>query len=90
MLEVWTAPLAFVYIHESLQYVFLGVDIILKLEGGYVVLEHLARPRRPRLPMLAGLLMPAVIALAVWPYVPLFAAIMFLAVVGTAIRYVGG
>ncbi|AFA39122.1 hypothetical protein Pogu_1095 [Pyrobaculum oguniense TE7] len=77
-------PLAYIYVHEVAQYLALGVDISLRLEGGYIVLEPLGRPRRPRAALIACALAPAALV------APLFSAVISISVVLTLARYVGG
>jgi len=62
--ETWLAPVVFIYLHETTQYVLLGSEVELKLEGGYVVLEPQGRPRRPRLTLIAGIAVPAAVGVA--------------------------
>jgi len=56
--ETRLAPVVFIYLHEATQYVLLGSEVELKLEGGYVVLEPRGRPRRPRLALIVGITAP--------------------------------
>ena len=87
--ETWLAPAVFIYLHEATQYVLLGSEVELKLEGGYVVLEPRGRPRRPRLALIAGIAAPAAVGAATWFLVPMFSTIIFIATILTLLRYVG-
>jgi hypothetical protein len=87
--ETWLAPVVFIYLHEATQYVLLGSEVELKLEGGYVVLEPRGRPRRPRLALIAGIAGPAAVGVATWFLAPMFSTIIFIASVLTLLRYVG-
>ena len=87
--ETWLAPFVFIYLHETTQYVLLGSEVELKLEGGYVVLEPQGRPRRPRLTLIAGIAAPAAVGVATWPLAPMFSTIIFIATILTLLRYVG-
>ncbi|MGC8583852.1 MAG: hypothetical protein ACP5MH_08990 [Thermoproteus sp.] len=89
-IEVFLAPFAYIYVHETAQYIALGVDVELRLEEGYVVLEPRGNPKRPRGAVVAGALAPAVVGLASLPYAPLFSLIVLLSVALTLARYVGG
>jgi len=85
--ETWLAPVVFIYLHEATQYVLLGSEVELKLEGGYVVLEPRGRPRRPRLALIAGI--AAFVGVATWFLASMFSTIIFIASVLTLLRYVG-
>ncbi len=87
--ETWLAPVVFIYLHEATQYVLLGSEVELKLEGGYVVLEPRGRPRRPRLALIAGTAAPAAVGVATWYLAPMFSTIIFIATILTLLRYVG-
>jgi hypothetical protein len=87
--ETWLAPAVFIYLHEATQYVLLGSEVELKLEGGYVVLEPRGRPRRPRLALIAGIAAPAAVGAATWFLAPMFSTIIFIATILTLLRYVG-
>ncbi len=87
--ETWLAPVVFIYLHETTQYVLLGSAVELKLEGGYVVLEPRGRPRRPRLALIAGIAAPAAVGVATWLLAPMFSTIIFIATILTLLRYVG-
>ena len=87
--ETWLAPVVFIYLHETTQYVLLGSEVELKLEGGYVVLEPRGRPRRPRLALIAGIAVPAAVGVATWFFASMFSTIIFIATVLTLLRYVG-
>lgn len=88
--QIWLAPLAYIYVHETAQYLALDTDVLLKLEGGYVVLEPLGRPKRPRGALIAGTLAPASVGALAVTVAPLFSAIIFISTVLTLARYVGG
>jgi hypothetical protein len=88
--ETWLAPVVFIYLHEAAQYVLLGSEVDLKLEGGYVILEPRGRPRRPRLALIAGIAAPAAVGAATWLLAPMFSTIIFIASVLTLLRYAGG
>ena len=85
--ETWLAPVVFVYLHETTEYVLLGSEVELKLEGGYVVLEPRGRPRRPRLALIAGIAAP--VGVATRFLAPVFSTIIFIASVLALLRYVG-
>jgi hypothetical protein len=87
--ETWLAPVVFIYLHETTQYVLLGSEVELKLEDGYVVLEPRGRPRRPRLALIAGIAAPAAVGAATWYLAPMFSTIIFIATILTLLRYVG-
>jgi len=87
--EAWLAPVVFVYLHETTEYVLLGSEVELKLEGGYVVLEPRGRPRRPRLALIAGIAVPAAVGVATWYLAPMFSTIIFVVTILTLLRYVG-
>ncbi len=87
--ETWLAPIVFVYLHETTQYVLLGSEVELKLEGGYVVLEPRGRPRRPRLALVAGIAEPAAVGVATWYLAPMFSTIILIATILTLLRCVG-
>ncbi len=89
-LEIWPAPLAYIYVHETAQYLALGADVLLKLEGGYIVLEPLGKPKRPRAAVVAGALAPAALGALAAVTAPLFSAIILISVVLTLARYVEG
>jgi ABC-2 type transport system ATP-binding protein len=74
--ETWLAPVVFIYLHEATQYVMLGSEVELKLEGGYVVLEPRGRPRRPRLALIAGIAAP--VGVATWHLAPMFSTLFLL------------
>lgn len=88
--EVWLAPLVYIYVHEVAQYIALGAEVELKLEGGYIVLEPRGKPKWPRGAVIAGALAPTAISLASLLYAPLFSLIILIAVVLTSVRYVKG
>ncbi len=85
--ETWLAPVVFIYLHEATQYVLLGSEVELKLEGGYVVLEPRARPRQPRLALIAGIAAP--VGVATWYLAPMFSTMFMIATILTLLRYVG-
>jgi len=85
--ETRLAPVVFIYLHEATQYVLLGSEVELKLEGGYVVLEPRGRPRRPRLALVAGVAAP--VGVATWFLAPMFSTIILIATIVTLLRYVG-
>jgi hypothetical protein len=85
--ETWLAPVVFVYLHETTEYVLLESEVGLKLEGGYVVLEPRGRPRRPRLALIAGIAAP--VGVATWFLAPVFSTIIFIATILALLRYVG-
>jgi hypothetical protein len=87
--ETRLAPVVFIYLHETTQYVLLGSEVELNLEGGYVVLEPRGRPRRPRLALIAGIAAPAAVGVATWFLAPMFSTIILIASVLTLLRYVG-
>jgi ABC-2 type transport system ATP-binding protein len=77
--ETRLAPVVFIYLHETTQYVLLESEVGLKLEGGYVVLEPRGRPRRPRLALVAGIAAPAAVGAATWFLAPMFSTVTFIA-----------
>ena len=77
--ETWLATVVFVYLHETTEYVLLGSEVELKLEGGYVVLEPHGRPRRPLLALIAGIAVPAAVGVATWFLDPMFSTMIFIA-----------
>jgi hypothetical protein len=85
--ETRLAPVVFIYLHEATQYVLLGSEVELKLEGGYVVLEPRGRPRRPRLALIVGTAVP--VGIATWFLAPMFSTIILIVSVLTLLRYVG-
>jgi hypothetical protein len=84
--ETWLAPVAFINLHETTQYVLLGSEVELKLEDGYVVLEPRRGPRRPRLALIAGIAAP--VGIATWFLAPMFLQ-LYIATILTLLRYVG-
>jgi len=85
--ETWLAPVVFVYLHETTEYVLLGSEVELKLGGSYV--EPRGRPRRPRLALIAGIAVPAAVGVTTWFLAPMFSTIIFIATILTLLRYVG-
>ena len=75
--ETWLAPVVFIYLHEATQYVLLGSEVELKLDGGYVVLELRGRPRRPRLALVAGIAVPAAVGVATWFFASMFSTCFY-------------
>ncbi|MFP3169204.1 MAG: hypothetical protein RXO32_09725 [Thermoproteus sp.] len=88
-IETWLAPVVFIYLHETAQYILLGSEVELKLEGGYVVLEPRGRPRRPRLALIVGIAAPVAVGIATWFLAPIFSTIILIATILTLLRYVG-
>jgi len=80
-------PVVFIYLQEATQYVLLGSEVELKLEGSYVVLEPRGRPRRPRLALIVGIAAP--VGVATWFLAPMFSTTIFIATIPTMFRYVG-
>ena len=87
--ETWLAPVVFIYLQGATQYVLLGSEVELKLEGGYVVLEPRGRPRRPRLALIVGIAAPAAVGVATWFLAPMFSTTIFIDTILTLLRYVG-